>query len=270
MVIPTSFSTPTLIDCSCLDLDLKNKEKRSSSGSSWCWGAFIVSPPSQSSSLLHILMPVPNVPTIILTVQSGHGESQRCVSPPSDVHFSKMWNRERCSAGTPGPRATRSWAEIPATREPRMLAYATPISAHRHVLCIPSQKTPRYVSVHSWKVHWFRNEWYKLQTQTNDFAHPSSKKKSHETKQPMKYSIFNSLIGGNPFHLPLSKFPNQHPWIPSCQDWAKLRHVRLVREQRLHQTSQFIPLCLSTSHVDPLNMMIHMHSYASYAIICLS
>jgi hypothetical protein len=142
MVIPTSFSTPTLIDCCCLDLDLKNKEKRSSSGSSWCWGAFIVSPPSQSSSLLHILMPVPNVPTIILTVQSGHGESQRCVSPPSDVHFSKIWNRERCSAGTPGPRATRSWAEIPATREPRMLAYATPISAHRHVLCIPSQKHP--------------------------------------------------------------------------------------------------------------------------------
>lgn len=28
MVIPTSFSTPTFIDCSCLDLDLKNKEKR--------------------------------------------------------------------------------------------------------------------------------------------------------------------------------------------------------------------------------------------------
>ena len=28
------------------------------------------------------------------------------------------------------------------SHEPRMLAYATPISAHRHVLCIPSQKHP--------------------------------------------------------------------------------------------------------------------------------
>lgn len=187
MVIPTSFSTPTLIDCSCLDLDLKNKEKRSGSGS-WCWGAFIVSPPSQSSSSLqHILMPVPNVPTIILTVQSGHGESQRCVSPPSDVHFSKNvkpWTVQCRNA----PRATRSWAEIPAT-SPECWPMPPP-SPHIDTSCASHHKNTPLCFCPLLKGS-LVTKWV-VQTPDSDQWLCASKleKKSHETKQPMKSSIF--------------------------------------------------------------------------------